>query len=96
MLIPDKKRICRSMTVVIEQALEWTLNAPWRAEITHINVPWLYVARPTPCSTSSRLHFRKMCFMTLPLAVLGSSSGTPSSPMNQTQAGVFYMTISQR
>lgn len=31
-----------------------------------------------------------MCFCTFPLAVFGSSSGTPSSPTNQTHAGAFW------
>ena len=44
---------------------------------------------PTPLAARSRLQFLKICFMTLPLAVLGSSSGSPSSPRNHTHAGAF-------
>ena len=46
--------------------------------------------RPTPLLAKSFTHDRKTCFMTFPLAVFGSSSGTPSSPANHTQAGAFY------
>ena len=45
--------------------------------------------RPTSFLARSFTQFRRTCFMTFPLAVLGSSSGTPSSPMNHTQAGAF-------
>lgn len=49
-----------------------------------------YCTRPIPFSAKSLLQLLKTCFITFPLAVLGSSSGFPSSPMNQTQAGAFY------
>lgn len=45
--------------------------------------------RPTPFFASSFDQSRRMCFCTFPLAVLGISSGTPSSPRNHTQAGEF-------
>lgn len=45
--------------------------------------------RPTSFLAKSFTHDRRTCFMTFPLAVFGSSSGTPSSPANHTQAGAF-------
>jgi hypothetical protein len=50
-----------------------------------------YCTRPIPFSASSRPHCLKMCFCTFPLAVFGSSFRVPSSPMNQTHAGAFYV-----
>ena len=45
--------------------------------------------RPICNSAAFLLHFRSTCFITLPLAVLGNSPSTPSSPMNHTHTGAF-------
>ena len=58
----------------------------------HQHSYWVeHETHPICNSAAFLLHFRSTCFITLPLAVLGNSPSTPSSPMNHTHAGAFYI-----
>lgn len=81
-------------------ALHWKI----RDKITvHLGIPDVATREVHACftfpacpETRSRAQSLKTCFCTLPLAVLGKLSCTPSSPTNQIQLGAFYIRIVRR